>query len=85
MLAASNRAKTSMSPVRPLAWYIIPEADNSTVLLQAMKQEPPADAKCRDKFLVQSASITGDKEFASIASVVRITRPHAGRTLTDEV
>jgi hypothetical protein len=35
-----------------------------------MKAEPAPDAKCRDKFLVQSASITGDKEFTSIASVV---------------
>lgn len=35
-----------------------------------MKQEPPPDAKCRDKFLVQSAPITGDKEFSSIPSVV---------------
>jgi hypothetical protein len=42
------------------------------VLLQAMKQEPPLDAKCRDKFLVQSAPITGDKEFSSIPSVVRV-------------
>jgi hypothetical protein len=40
------------------------------VLLQAMKAEPPADAKCRDKFLVQSVSITPDKEFSSIAAVV---------------
>ena len=42
------------------------------MLLQAMKQEPPLDAKCRDKFLVQSAAITGDKEFSSIPSVVRL-------------
>jgi hypothetical protein len=35
-----------------------------------MKADPPLDAKCRDKFLVQSAPITPDKEFASIASVV---------------
>lgn len=27
------------------------------VLLQAMKEDPPADAKCRDKFLVQSVVI----------------------------
>jgi len=56
--------------VRPNAGRIEPGQDfDVSVLLQAMKQEPPADAKCRDKFLVQSASITGDKEFASIASV----------------
>jgi hypothetical protein len=41
-----------------------------TVLLQAMKQEPPLDAKCRDKFLVQSVTVTPDKEFANPASIV---------------
>jgi hypothetical protein len=41
------------------------------VLLQAMKQEPPLDAKCRDKFLVQSVAVTADKEFTSISAIVR--------------
>lgn len=35
-----------------------------------MKSEPPLDAKCRDKFLVQSVAVTADKEFADIASIV---------------
>lgn len=35
-----------------------------------MKQEPPPDAKCRDKFLVQSIAVTADKEFANISAVV---------------
>ena len=35
-----------------------------------MKQDPPLDAKCRDKFLVQSAPINSDQDFASIASVL---------------
>jgi hypothetical protein len=42
-----------------------------TVLLQAMKVEPPVDAKCRDKFLVQSVAVTADKEFTNIAAIVR--------------
>lgn len=42
------------------------------VLLQAMKQEPPLDAKCRDKFLVQSVPLTADKEFANIGSIVSL-------------
>lgn len=50
-------------------------ADNGIVLLQAMKADPPLDAKCRDKFLVQSAPITSDKEFATIASVVSHLAP----------
>lgn len=60
--------------VRPNAGRIEPGQDfNVSVLLQAMKQDVPADAKCRDKFLVQSAPITPDKEFSSIASVLEST------------
>ncbi|RFU77223.1 major sperm [Trichoderma arundinaceum] len=60
--------------VRPNAGRIEPGQDfDVTVLLQAMKADPPLDAKCRDKFLVQSAPITADKEFASIASVLEST------------
>ncbi|KAM0242997.1 hypothetical protein ACHAP5_007028 [Fusarium lateritium] len=57
--------------VRPNAGRI--EAGQSfdvSVLLQAMKQDPAPDARCRDKFLVQSAPITADKEFASVANVL---------------
>lgn len=36
-----------------------------------MKQEPPPDAKCRDKFLVQSVAVTADKEFTNITAIVR--------------
>ncbi|RVD85706.1 uncharacterized protein DFL_004017 [Arthrobotrys flagrans] len=39
------------------------------VLLQAMREDPPPDFRCRDKFLVQSVLITADQEFANIASV----------------
>ncbi|CRK30884.1 hypothetical protein BN1708_005314 [Verticillium longisporum] len=57
--------------VRPNSGRVEPGQDvEVTVLLQAMKQEPAPGTKCRDKFLVQSAPITGDKEFASIASVL---------------
>lgn len=35
-----------------------------------MKQEPPLDARCRDKFLVQSVTITGDKEFTNVTQIV---------------
>lgn len=53
------------------------------VLLQAMKTEPPADTKCRDKFLVQSVAVTADKEFTNIAQIVRHscpTHPPTGRS-----
>lgn len=45
-------------------------ADPCAVLLQAMKTDPAADVKCRDKFLVQSAPISVEKDFASISEVV---------------
>ena len=37
------------------------------VLLQPLKEEPPMSAKCRDKFLIQSAIITPEKETIPIA------------------
>ncbi|CAA9964326.1 hypothetical protein PTNB73_09499 [Pyrenophora teres f. teres] len=39
------------------------------ILLQAMKEDPPPDAKCRDKFLVQSVLVTADKEFTNVGSL----------------
>ncbi|KAG0211841.1 phosphatidylinositol-binding protein scs2 [Mortierella sp. GBA30] len=32
------------------------------VQMQAMKEDPPADFKCKDKFLVQSVAITAERE-----------------------
>ncbi|KAI9785739.1 MAG: phosphatidylinositol-binding protein scs2 [Geoglossum umbratile] len=34
-----------------------------------MKEDPPPDAKCRDKFLVQSVAVTADKEFSNVPSI----------------
>lgn len=45
------------------------------VLLQAMKQDPPADTKCRDKFLVQSVPISGDLEFSNVQTIVSLPEP----------
>lgn len=56
--------------VRPNSGRVEPGKEvEVSVILQAMKQEPPVDVKCRDKFLVQSVPITGDKEFANLASI----------------
>jgi len=41
----------------------------TTVLLQAMKSDPPADYKCRDKFLVQSIAITADREATNVQQI----------------
>lgn len=35
-----------------------------------MKEEPPAGTKCKDKFLVQSAIITPDRETKTLAELV---------------
>ncbi|KAH8114739.1 VAMP-associated protein [Phellopilus nigrolimitatus] len=49
--------------VRPNSGRIEPGGSvDVQVLLQAMKEEPPANAKCKDKFLVQSTIITAEKE-----------------------
>ncbi|EIN12734.1 VAMP-associated protein [Punctularia strigosozonata HHB-11173 SS5] len=49
--------------VRPNSGRIEPgESLDVQVMLQAMKEEPPLSAKCKDKFLIQSTFITPDKE-----------------------
>jgi len=56
--------------VRPNSGRIEPGQEvEVTVLLQAMKTSPPPDAKCRDKFLVQSVAVTPDKEFNNAAAI----------------
>jgi hypothetical protein len=47
-----------------------------------MKEDPAPDAKCRDKFLVQSVLVSADKEFANVASLVRHTTRMSGTALT---
>jgi vesicle-associated membrane protein-associated protein A len=39
-------------------------------MLQAMKDEPPLNSKCKDKFLIQSTMITPDKETMSLQDIV---------------
>ncbi|KAF2737339.1 VAMP-associated protein [Polyplosphaeria fusca] len=56
--------------VRPNSGRIEPGKDVEVqILLQAMKEDPPLDAKCRDKFLVQSVAVSADKEFTNVASI----------------
>lgn len=62
-----------MSKVRPhpQSEFVCDQADRcGTVLLQAMKEEPAPDAKCKDKFLVQSVAVTRDMEYANVTSIV---------------
>lgn len=54
--------------VRPNSGRIEPGQEIEVqVLLQAMKEDPPADFKCRDKFLVQSTIISAEHESSSIS------------------
>jgi vesicle-associated membrane protein-associated protein A len=39
-------------------------------MLQAMKEEPPLNSKCKDKFLIQSTLITPDKETLPLNDIV---------------
>lgn len=49
--------------VRPNCGKIEPGKDVEVlVLLQAMKEDPPLETKCRDKFLVQSVAVASDNE-----------------------
>jgi vesicle-associated membrane protein-associated protein A len=41
-------------------------------MLQAMKEEPPLAAKCKDKFLIQSTFITAEKDALPLQEIVRI-------------
>ncbi|MCJ1402831.1 phosphatidylinositol-binding protein scs2 [Xylographa trunciseda] len=44
------------------------------VLLQAMKDDPPLDARCRDKFLVQSVGITAEQDVGNITSIASVSK-----------
>ncbi|KZT73922.1 VAMP-associated protein [Daedalea quercina L-15889] len=49
--------------VRPNSGRVEPgETVEVQVMLQAMKEEPPLNVKCKDKFLIQSTIITPEKE-----------------------
>ncbi|KAH8825377.1 PapD-like protein [Flagelloscypha sp. PMI_526] len=40
-----------------------------SVMLQALKEEPPLGAKCKDKFLIQSTTITPDKDLLGLTEL----------------
>ena len=56
--------------MRPNSGKIEPNSSVQVqVLLQAMKEDPPPDARCRDKFLVQSVAVDPATDVANIAAV----------------
>ena len=72
ILAASRvaaRLRCKVSLYCYLIYYL--KIDAPKVLLQAMREDPPPDARCRDKFLVQSVAITPDRDLANIIDTVR--------------
>ncbi|KAJ5811081.1 Major sperm protein [Penicillium robsamsonii] len=56
--------------VRPNSGHIQPgKTVEVQVLLQAMKEDPAADAKCKDKFLVQAVPVSRGLEDASVGQI----------------
>lgn len=62
MLKFKVRRPVSLEGFRKLMTY-------HAVLLQAMKEDPPPDARCRDKFLVQSVAITAEREMSNVTAI----------------
>ncbi|KAK3686341.1 phosphatidylinositol-binding protein scs2 [Vermiconidia calcicola] len=56
--------------VRPNSGRIEPSRSVEVqVLLQAMKEDPPPDAKCRDKFLVQSVAVLPGTDSGTVSQI----------------
>lgn len=56
--------------VRPNSGRVEPgETVEVAVMLQAMKEDPPLNAKCKDKFLIQSTFITPEKESKALHDI----------------
>jgi len=51
-------------------------------MLQAMKEEPPLSAKCKDKFLIQSTTITPEKETLTLNDIVSLRLSSFARKLS---
>ena len=49
-------------------------------MLQALKEDPPLNTKCKDKFLIQSTIITPEKEALPVQAIVR-SRPSRSRSI----
>ncbi|PPR05381.1 hypothetical protein CVT24_007995 [Panaeolus cyanescens] len=65
--------------VRPNSGRVEPgESVDVAVMLQALKEEPPLNTKCKDKFLIQSTVITPDKE------TLPLTEIWSGTDMADE-
>ncbi|KAF2864024.1 peptidase M24A, methionine aminopeptidase [Piedraia hortae CBS 480.64] len=64
--------------VRPNAGRIeIGQSVEVQVLLQAMREDPPPDARCRDKFLVQSVAIPPDTNTSNVSQIWSAVESHS--------
>lgn len=50
----------------------------ASVLLQAMREDPPPDARCRDKFLVQTVTLSQDSDASNIPAIVSWSNSNLG-------
>jgi hypothetical protein len=48
-----------------------------------MKEDPPAGAKCRDKFLIQSVIITPERESAALPDLVSLSTEPRDELVTE--
>jgi len=56
--------------VRPNSGRVEPwETVEVSVMLQALKEDPPLNSKCKDKFLIQSTIITPEKEALPVHAI----------------
>ncbi|KAI9789707.1 MAG: phosphatidylinositol-binding protein scs2 [Peltula sp. TS41687] len=71
--------------VRPNSGRIEPGLEVEVqVILQAMKDDPPFETKCRDKFLVQSVAITEDRDTSSLTALWQHVDQHAKRDIQEK-
>jgi len=70
--------------VRPNSGRIEPnQSVEVQVILQPMKEDPPSDFKCKDKFLVQSVAITPERETLSLSDLWSMTEKQAKDTIKE--
>lgn len=49
-----------------------------------MREDPPPDARCRDKFLVQSVAITPERDLGNVTAIVSRGLPACARICADD-
>ncbi|KAF9013237.1 PapD-like protein [Cyathus striatus] len=69
-LFITNHNSLPLYCVRPNSGRVEPgDVVEVAVMLQALREEPPLNAKCKDKFLIQSTVITPEKETLPLSEI----------------